>query len=79
MDPKIKCPFKIGSNLTNVSASYLLNKTKLTIQSKNNHVGNYPDFGSALEVYTNQHFLEIEVMGKIVDLKPHQKTSVVEK
>jgi hypothetical protein len=23
--------------------------------------------------------LEIEVMGKIVDLKPHQKTSVVEK
>ena len=38
----------------------------------------YPDMGCAVEVFTNEQFLEVETLGPVVNLKPNQTVEHVE-
>lgn len=79
MNPNIKRAFKIGTNNKNNKVSYQYKNLCLDIESKYIKDVNYPDNGCSLEVYTNQHFLEIETLGPLTNLKPKQKIIHLEK
>ncbi len=41
-------------------------------------LGQYPDFGCNLEIFTNSEFLELETLGPIVTLQPGESTQHIE-
>jgi hypothetical protein len=79
MDPKKHAPIKLGLDNHIAKAAYLLNGYKFTIFHSHNHPGCYPDGGASLETYTNQHFLEIETLSKLMKLRPKNSITHVEK
>jgi hypothetical protein len=78
MDPNNQTPIKLGFDYRIGQAIYLLNNYKFTISYLHDDTGHYPDGGCSCETYTNQHFLEIETLSKLVQLKPKHSITHVE-
>ncbi|MDR0739769.1 MAG: hypothetical protein LBF00_02745 [Mycoplasmataceae bacterium] len=84
MDPTKKQALKLGMDYHIGKASYILNNYQFTIQFKHNMKGDYPDYGCSLEAYTNNHFLEIETLGTLINLQSqasvrHKETWTIRK
>jgi hypothetical protein len=75
MDPTQKRALKLGLDYHVGRASYILENYQFTITYQHKDRGNYPDYGCSLETYTNNHFLEIETLGTLVNLKPNASVS----
>ena len=75
-DVKAQNPLKIGINSNSGSAFYVLGDEILCKKYETNHkTGEYPDFGSSFESYTNNVMLEFETLSELKTVKPSE-TSV---
>ncbi len=71
MDPSVKEAFKIGFNSVSGTARYTKgNQTYIKRFDKYNPDWNYPDFGCNFETYTNDKFIECEVVGDYREYAP---------
>jgi len=73
-DPKAKRPLKIGVNANPNWAAYWV-EGLLFLKQLQVEKGEYPDFGSNVEVYTNPEMLELESLGSLKVVDP---SSVIE-
>jgi hypothetical protein len=70
--------FKIGSRSPQGWLAYLNQGIAFVVRSKFNNLMKYPDFGCNQEVYTNGKFVEMEMLGGIVNLAPGQMVELEE-
>jgi hypothetical protein len=69
-DENISSAFKLGINNIRNFAAYF-NYGSLFIKKYNcNPEGKYPDYGTSFETYTNNHFIEMETLGELIDITP---------
>ncbi len=68
-DPQTTYPLKIGVNANPRWAAYYVDGY-LFVKELNGVEGVYPDYGSMVEVYTNDKFLELESLGPIRRIEP---------
>lgn len=68
-DPKTAYPLKIGVNANPRWAAYYVDGY-LFVKVLDDVEGMYPDYGSVVEVYTNDKFLELESLGLIRKIEP---------
>jgi hypothetical protein len=73
-DENIKSAFKFGINNNRGWAAYFVNGGMFVKSYAHNPNGNYPDFGTSFETYTNNLILEMETLGELVDLTPGSTT-----
>ena len=69
-DVNAKIPFKIGTNNTNGSAVCLNHDTAFCIRWPHIPGAAYPDNGCSVEMYSCEHFLEVETLSPLYTLKP---------
>lgn len=78
-DPDIKKRFKAGFNITSGEVRYVSGKQYFLKKFENyNENYNYPDFGCNFETYTNEHFIECELIGDERDYMPGETASIIE-
>jgi len=71
-DPKVKAPQKIGILVPDAWGAYLNNGNLFVKRFDVTKGGNYPDFGSNLETFTNNEFIELETLGPLARVAPGQ-------
>lgn len=71
-------PFKIGTNNENGWAAYYNEGNLFVKYYKHQPDAAYPDFGVSFEAYVNDHFLELESLGPLVQLAPGQTAAHTE-
>jgi hypothetical protein len=76
-DPSIEKPLKIGVKANPSWAAYYVNGL-LFIKAFKAVEATYPDFGSTVEVYTNNLFLELETLGPLRRIEPGEVNRHVE-
>ncbi len=77
-DPAVQPPFKVGLNATEGWAAYYRER-QLFVKCFDYEPGvQYPDFGSSVEAYTCDRFLELETLGPLVLLEPGEAVEHVE-
>lgn len=69
-DKGIASAFKIGINNLREWAAYCNHDCLFIKRYKNNPAGNYFDYGTSFETYTNNHILEMETIGEITNITP---------
>lgn len=69
-DKEIASAFKIGINNLREWAAYINHGCMFIKRYKNNPAGNYPDFGTSFETYTNNFIIEMETIGEITNITP---------
>ncbi len=69
-DPGKQEAFKLGINNEAGWAAYFNFNALFIKRYAPVENGTYPDFGVSYETYTNQHFLEMETLGELKELKP---------
>ena len=70
-DPAVKSPLKIGTMANPDWVAY--NMDGLTFVKRfRRWEGEYPDFGCSVEVYTNSEMLELETLGPLKTIAPHE-------
>jgi hypothetical protein len=72
MNPNNKQAFKIGTLSKHASVNCKIDKVNLNIKFEYDKNKNYPDYNCNLETYTNNHFIEVETLGCLQDLKPNK-------
>lgn len=79
-DPEIKQAFKAGFNVTNGEIEYRIgNQIFINSFDPYNEEFNYPDFSCNFETYTNNLFLECELLGDLRYYQPGEKAIIHEK
>ena len=76
-DPSIEKPLKIGVKANPSWATYYVDDF-LFIKAFKPAEATYPDFGSTVEVYTNNLFLELETLGPLRRIEPGEVNRHVE-
>jgi hypothetical protein len=77
MDPNPKSQsFKIGFLSECAEAMCIVNQTQVKIKFPYGTNVEYPDYGCNFEAYTNNLFLELEVLGNVVSLAPKKQTTL---
>lgn len=76
-DPKAKSPLKVGVNANPCWAAYWVNGL-LFLKQFSQEKGEYPDFGSSVEVYADQNMLELETLGALKVVEPSEAIEHVE-
>lgn len=69
-DPGIRSKFKFGINNLRGWASYFNHGGMLVKKYECNPGGNYPDYGTSFETFTNNLIMEMESLGELVDITP---------
>ena len=77
-DPRHPSPQKIGSRSNGVWGAYALHGGLFLKHATASLDGEYPDLGSAFEMFANGDFLELETLGPLQRLKPGQTATHVE-
>ena len=72
---KERGPIKFGLNTDQQWAAYLNHGNIFIKRFLSDPEENYPDFGSRIEFYTNQKFLEVETLGPIKKVEPGDSIS----
>lgn len=70
-DPNVKDPLKIGVNANPSWAAYWVDGM-LFLKQFSKEVGEYPDFGSTVEVHVNDHMLELGTLGALKLVEPSE-------
>ena len=78
-DPKEKKAFKVGFNVTGKQIVYVNGRKIFRLSFDDYKLTDYPDFGCNFETYTNDLFLECELLGELRDYQPGETASVKEK
>lgn len=78
-DKDASAAFKFGINLNREWVAYLHHGDMFVKSFHINSHGNYPDSGVSFETYTNQHFMEMESLGELIDITPGSTASHTEK
>jgi hypothetical protein len=69
-DTSITSAFKLGISNMRGWAAYFNHGGMFVKKYENNPNGNYPDFGTSFETYTNDKIMEMETLGELVDITP---------
>jgi hypothetical protein len=69
-DPSISSAFKFGINNLRGWAAYFNHGGLFFKKYESSPSGNYPDYGTSFETYTNNYILEMETLGELVDITP---------
>jgi len=69
---EVKQPFKVGYFNPHGWLGYKFEDVFFVKRFGVRRDEEYPDFGCNSEVYTNDRFIELESLGALVDLKPHE-------
>ena len=78
-DPKNSNPQKLGSYNRETWGAYLLNGELFVKRYKATaEPAAYPDFGCTFEMFTNEHFLELETLGPMTTVAPGENASHTE-
>ena len=79
-DVSVKEKFKVGINNTECWMAYL-NHGQMLIKTftPEYHDGVYPDWGCDNEIFTNEHFLEVESLSPMYDMDPGQSITHTER
>ena len=77
-DPKKKQPFKAGFNVTGKQIVYIKDQQVLKVSFDDYKKIEYPDFCCNFETYTNDLFLECEILGELKTYQPGETASVRE-
>lgn len=78
-DPSVQKAFKVGFNATKGNAIYILDNQILKINFDSYKKTDYPDFGCNFETYTNNLFLECELLGEYREYAPDETAVLTEK
>ena len=78
-DPKEKKAFKVGFNVTGKQIVYVNGRKIFRLSFDDYKLTDYPDFCCNFETYTNDLFLECELLGELRDYQPGETASVKEK
>lgn len=78
-DPKVKKPFKAGFNVTGKQIIYINGRNIFRMCFDEYVKTEYPDFGCNFETYTNDLFLECELLGELKAYQPGETASIKEK
>lgn len=78
-DPKNKKAFKAGFNVTGKQIIYINERRILRVCFDGYKEGEYPDFCCNFETYTNDLFLECEILGELKTYQPNETASITEK
>lgn len=78
-DENIESAFKAGFNVTEGYAAYILNGQVLKVSVEDYRKVEYPDFCCNFETYTNNLFLECEILGELKSYHPGEAASINEK
>lgn len=77
-DAKAKKPFKAGFNVTGKQVVYINGKNILRVCFDGYENVEYPDFCCNYETYTNDLFLECEILGELRSYQPGETASIKE-
>lgn len=77
-DPKKKQPFKVGFNVTGKHIYYIKDHQVLKVSFDDYRKMEYPDFCCNFETYTNDLFLECEMLGELKKYQPGETATVRE-
>lgn len=77
-DPNATTAFKLGLNNLKGYALYAILDSVFVKKYHHNVNGNYEDFGSSFETYTNDQILEMETLGSIATLKQGETATHIE-
>lgn len=77
-DPKMKQAFKVGFNVTGKRIAYVKDGQLLKVSFDGYEKVAYPDFCCNYETYTNDLFLECEILGELKSYQPGETASVKE-
>ena len=77
-DNKAEKPFKTGFNVTGKQIIYVNGKNILKVSFDGYTPAEYPDFCCNFETYTNNLFLECEILGELKTYKPGETASLKE-
>lgn len=69
-DPQATSPQKIGVGVADGWAAYLRDGYLFVKKFAYDAWATYPDFGSAVEIFTNAHMLELETLGPLARIAP---------
>ena len=78
-DENAKVPYKIGTNNTNGIAVCVNNGTAFKVISDYIYGAEYPDYGCSFEMYSCEHFLEVETLSPLYTLNPGESCEHIEK
>lgn len=78
-NPEEKTAFKVGFNVTDGYIAYILGSQMLKVSVEEYHRIEYPDFCCNFETYTNELFLECEILGELRNYEPGETASITEK
>lgn len=78
-DPKEKKAFKAGFNVTGKQIVYVNGRKIFRIGFESYEMMEYPDFCCNFETYTNDLFLECELLGELKNYQPGETASIKEK
>ncbi len=78
-DPKEKKAFKAGFNVTGKQIVYVNGRRIFRMSFDSYELTEYPDFCCNFETYTNDLFLECELLGELKDYQPGETASIREK
>lgn len=78
-DPKEKRAFKAGFNVTGKQIIYIKGRQILRVCFDGYKTGDYPDFCCNFETYTNDLFLECEILGQLKSYQPGETASIKER
>jgi hypothetical protein len=78
-DPKEKKAFKVGFNVTGGQVLYIKGRNIFRMSFDGYKNVNYPDFCCNYETYTNDLFLECELLGELKSYQPNETASIKEK
>lgn len=76
-DPSIEKPVKVGARANPPLIAYWVNDFVFVKYFEEVHAP-YPDYGSTVEVYTNNKFLEVETLGPLRKVEPGESNVHVE-
>ena len=77
-DPKKKQAFKVGFNVTEKQIAYVKDRQLLKVSFDGYREIAYPDFCCNFETYTNDLFLECEILGELRSYQPGETASIKE-
>lgn len=78
-DKNAESAFKVGFNVTEGYISYILDGHVLKVSIEGHRKVEYPDFCCNFETYTNNLFLECEILGELKNYLPGETASITEK
>lgn len=78
-DENAESAFKAGFNVTEGYAAYIMDGQVLKVSVEDHRKVEYPDFCCNFETYTNNLFLECEILGELKSYHPGEAASITEK